>query len=401
MTFSPDWPSELNISNFSPPARLGWRAERIELLQKVSAACRLFRHGLTAAAALNLARATYAMANFGAVAVCSWQETLAFVGPAQDSELPHLERICPAFQLCLETGKHQTCRREPAAALLSNCWRTPFEEVADDPTTLRWLVTIPLANEVEVLGALVVYANDMFPLTASALELARWVSWEANMNLELGRLHSSAGQVAAAELKALRAQISPHFLFNTLNSVAALIRVDADQARELIVDFADFFRRTLKPHGEFVTLSEELDYIAHYVRFETVRFGPALSVEYELAPETETVLLPLLTVQPLVENAIQHGIAQKIGGGHILIKTRTVTDGDVEISVEDNGIGIEAESLTRIKRSQASSSGLGLALHNINERLQKIYGSDYQLTIESQLGLGTKISFRIPRLKPL
>jgi two-component system LytT family sensor kinase len=130
-----------------------------------------------------------------------------------------------------------------------------------------------------------------------------------------------------------------------------------------------------------------------------VRFGPALSVEYELAPETETVLLPLLTVQPLVENAIQHGLAQKIGGGRILIKTRTVTDGDVEISVEDNGVGIGPESLTHLKRNQTSSSGLGLALHNINERLQKIYGPDYQLTIKSQLGIGTEISFRIPRLK--
>ena len=90
-----DWPPELNISSFTPPRRLGWKLERVELLQKVSAACRLFRQGLTPAAALNLARAVYAMSNFAAVAVCNWQETLAFVGPSQDGEPPHIDRICP------------------------------------------------------------------------------------------------------------------------------------------------------------------------------------------------------------------------------------------------------------------------------------------------------------------
>lgn len=396
-----NWPAELNISSFSPPLRPGWRVDTVELLQKISAACRLFREGLTPAAALNLARSVYASANFAAVAVCNWQETLAFVGPSQDGEPPHIDRVCPSVQLCLETGKFQTCRREPEALLLSQCWPTPLEEVEEADTTPLWLVVVPLANEAETVGALTVYASDLFPLTAAQIELARWVGVEATANLELGRLRGSAGQLAEAELKALRAQMSPHFLFNTLNSIAALVRVDAEQARELIVDFANFFRRTLKHHGQFVTLAEELDYVAHYVRFETVRFGDQLAVSYDLAPKTELVLLPILTIQPLVENAIEHGVAKKIGGGQVWIKTRTVSDGDVEITVEDNGAGISPETLVRITAGNTPGKGLGMALSNINERLQKIFGPDYQLKIESDVEAGTKVSFRVPRIKKI
>lgn len=399
MSFLGEWPPELNISSFAPPPRPGWRIETAELLQKVNNACRLLRDGLTPAAALNVARAVYATANFAAVAVCNWQETLAFVGPSQDGEPPHIDRVCPAVQLCLQSGKFQTCRREPQVSLLSNCWQTPLEELRDDSTALHWLIAVPLANDEEVVGSLTVYASEMFPLSAAQIELARWVGQLANANLEVARLRGSAGQLAAAELKALRAQISPHFLFNTLNSIAALVRLDAEQARELVVDFADFFRRTLKHHGEFVTLAEELDYVQHYVRFEKVRFGSNLQISYDLAPQTESVLLPVLTVQPLVENAIQHGIGRKVGGGTVQVTTRSVRNGDVEIIVEDNGIGIAAETLARIREGKKVNDGLGLALNNINERLQKIFGSEYELQIESQLDVGTKISFRVPRIK--
>jgi two-component system LytT family sensor kinase len=393
-----EWPPELNISSFIPPPRPGWRKETIELLQKISAACRLFRDGLTPAAALNLARAVYAAANLSAVGVGNWQTTLAFVGPALEGEPPHHDRVCPAVQLCLETGKLQTCRRANETSILSNCWMQPPAE--DDANTPNWLVATPLQNDEEVIGVLTVYGSELYPLSAAEIELARWVTLEANANLELGRLQGSAGQLAEAELKALRAQISPHFLFNTLNTIAALVRLDPEQAREMIVVFANFFRRTLKHHGEFVTLAEELDYVQHYVRFEQIRFGKALRVTYDIAPGTETLLLPVLTVQPLVENAINHGLGPKIGGGQVHIKTRTVEDGDVLITVEDDGVGIPPEMLAKLfKPKMGSSAGLGMALFNIKDRLQKLFGSDYELKVESRLESGTKVSFRVPRLR--
>jgi two-component system LytT family sensor kinase len=393
-----EWPPELNISSFIPPPRPGWRKQRVELLQKISTACRLFHDGLTPAAALNLARSVYAAANFSAVGVGNWQITLAFVGPALDGEPPHQDRLCSAVQRCLETGKSQTCHRLTETDDLNKCWLQP--PVEDDETTPDLLVAMPLENEEEVMGVLTVYGSKLFPLSHSEIELARWATWEAGAYLELGRLKGSAGQLAEAELKALRAQISPHFLFNTLNTIAALVRIDADEAREVIVDFANFFRRTLKHHGEFVTLAEELDYVQHYVRFEQVRFGKALNVDYEIAPGTETVLLPVLTLQPLVENAINHGLGPKIGGGTVKIKTCAVEDGDVLITIEDDGVGMTQEMLRKLFKPKTSSGkGLGMALTNIRDRLQKLFGEDYELSIESNLNKGTKISFRVPRLR--
>ncbi|HEX2909498.1 MAG TPA: histidine kinase [Chloroflexia bacterium] len=395
MSNLPDWPPELNISSFFPPPRTVWKSDEIEALQKISAVCRLFRKGLTPAAALNLARTLYASANLAGVTVSNWQTTLAFVGPSPDGEPPHADRLCPAVQLCLDSGKVQTCRSHNEDNLLNPCWR----DLEDDETNLHSLVAIPLENEEEVIGVMEVYGSRLHPLSPVDIDLSRWVSTEASANLEIGRLRGSARQLAEAELKALRAQISPHFLFNTLNSIAALVRLDADQARELIVDFASFFRRTLKHHGEFVTLAEELDYVKHYVRFEQVRFGKHLEVEYDVAPGTEGVVLPVLTLQPLVENAINHGIAPKIGGGKVVIKT-VAMDGDVLVSVSDNGLGIEPELLPRLFSEKTSKSkGLGMALPNIRERLQKIFGEDYQLKVESEPGKGTTVSFLVPRLR--
>ncbi len=392
-----EWPPELNISSFIPPPRLGWKRERVELLQKISAASRLFREGLTPAAALNLARSVYASANFSAVGVGNWQSTLSFVGPAIEGESPHNDRVCEAVQLCLESGKLQTCSRNAENTELKKCWVVPSEE---EDITPSLLIATPLENDEEVIGVLTVYGSKRFTLGNAEIELARWVTLEANSNLELGRLRGSAGQLAEAELKALRAQISPHFLFNTLNTIAAMVRIDAEQARELIVDFANFFRRTLKQHGEFVTLAEELDYVKHYVRFEQVRFGKALAVSYKIAPGTDTLLLPVLTLQPLVENAINHGIGPKIGGGQVQIKTKTVENGDVLITVEDDGIGMSAENLANLFKPKTSTGkGLGMALANIRERLQKIFGDDYELKVESAPDKGTRITFRIPRLR--
>jgi LytS/YehU family sensor histidine kinase len=398
---SSKWPPERNITSFSPPPRFTWKVAEVEALQKIGATCRLFRNGLTPSAALNLVRTVYAAVNVGGVAVSNWQTTLAFVGPSYDGEPPHTDRVCNAVQTCLETGKLQTCRSDNNSKHLNTCWR-PWDE--DAATNLNWLVVVPLENEEIVVGAMVVYASRQYPLSTADIELVSWIATQVNSQLEIGRLRGSAGQLAEAELKALRAQISPHFLFNTLNSIAALVRIDADQARELIVDFAAFFRRTLKQHGEFVTLSEEMDYVEHYVRFEQVRFGSQLAVEYDIAPDTENVVLPILTVQPLVENAINHGLSPKIGGGTVRIKTKSVAYGDVLVMVSDDGVGIDPEVLQRLHPTEMyneslKSKGLGMALANIRERLQKLFGEDYQLKIESEPGKGTTVSFLVPRLR--
>jgi LytS/YehU family sensor histidine kinase len=391
-----DWPPELNNPYYTS-LRPGWRLETIQLIEKLQSTCRQLQNGLIPSSATALAQNLYASANYAAVSINNRHTTLSFVGPTFEGEMPHQERFCPSVRLCLETGKLQTCRHVAEESQLSNCWATPPRD-ADDALVPHWLIALPLENEIEVLGALIIYGSEAFPLQNSDVELARLVVQEANNNLEMVRLKGSAGQLAEAELKALRAQISPHFLFNTLNSIAALVRLDAERSRELIVDFADFFRRTLKHHGEFVPLAEELDYVAHYLRFEQVRFGKNLKVRYDITPGTESVVVPVLTVQPLVENAVVHGLAPKIGGGTIKIRTSTVDYGDVLVEVSDNGMGMESNELERVLKPERST-GLGMALSNIHLRLQKLFGPEYGIELQSKPNKGTTVSFRVPRLK--
>jgi two-component system LytT family sensor kinase len=358
-----------------------WQSSQVDTLQRMLDIARLFQDGLTPATALNFARTIYSNLRVLAVGVYDRQTCLAFIG----SEPQSCAGNCPALQQTFETGTPQTCKQVTA------CWQ-------EGKVPADSLLTIALQDGEQAVGVLVLYNSADVPLKPADLELARLVAGEVTLNLQLARLKGSAGQLAEAELRALRAQISPHFLFNTLNSIAAMVRIDAEGARELIVEFANFFRRTLKhPHGEFVTLAEELDYVNHYLNFEKVRFGNNLKVKIDIAPGVENVVIPVLTVQPLVENAVQHGINPKIGGGTVKIKASYLSFGEVLIEVSDDGMGMDLATKGRIPRQSRQNDGLGMALGNIEQRLQRLFGSEYTLGVESAPGVGTKVSFRVPR----
>jgi LytS/YehU family sensor histidine kinase len=357
----------------------------VATLQRMLEIARLFQVGLTPVTALSLARTIYSNLHLKAVGVSNDQKYLAFVAAETEATAPKCLATCPAMRQCLETGKVQTCK-------MSETCRQEPNFPADR------LLAIPLRDDENILGALVLFNSAEVPLKPADLELARLVAGEVNLNLQIGRLKGSAGQLAEAELRALRAQISPHFLFNTLNSIAAMVRIDAEGARELIVEFANFFRRTLKhPHGEFVSLAEELDYVNHYLNFEKVRFGNNLKIKIEITPGVESVVIPILTIQPLVENAVHHGISPKIGGGTVRIKAGYLSFGEVLIEVSDDGVGMDLASTGRVPRQSRQSDGLGMALANIEQRLQRLFGSEYTLSVESAPGVGTKVSFRVPR----
>jgi signal transduction histidine kinase len=194
--------------------------------------------------------------------------------------------------------------------------------------------------------------------------------------------------LAQAELKALRAQIDPHFFFNSLNSVTALIHRNPPAAEALLADLADLFRHAFKPSREFVALEEELHLVETYLKVEQVRLGDKLQFRKSVAPEALAIRVPALTIQPLVENAVRHGVS---GGGSITL-TAALTEDCLEVIVADNGSGI-APSLLR----QIFSRGVGLS--NVNERLLGLYGEQSRLRVNSQSGRGTTVSFSIPLAK--
>ena len=204
------------------------------------------------------------------------------------------------------------------------------------------------------------------------------------------RLQEQEKLLLAAKIEALKSQINPHFLFNTLASISSLIRSQPDTARTLIIKLSGLLRRLMRSHQHFVTLREELESIDEYLDIEVARFGPKLRVRKDIGPDTISVVVPSMILQPLVENSIKHGLSRKVGHGLIVIRSRR-QHGRVSIEVEDDGMGFLVERL-----EAPMASGIGLA--NVRERLRVIYGATYQLTLTSEPGRGTTARIEVPEL---
>src|SRR5438067_2522352 len=226
-------------------------------------------------------------------------------------------------------------------------------------------------------------------LLATVLCVATPIKIWNNARIE-HRLQEQEKLLLAAKIEALANQINPHFLFNTLTSISSLIRTQPDTARMLITKLSGLLRRLMRSTDHFVTLREELESIDEYLDIEVVRFGPQLKVVKEIAAETLDIIVPSMLLQPLVENSIKHGLARKVGGGRITIRTR-VRDGHTIIEVHDDGLGMTEERLVH-------ALGDGIGLSNVDERLRVIYGANYHLKLTSVPGEGTCVSLAIPEL---
>jgi len=194
-----------------------------------------------------------------------------------------------------------------------------------------------------------------------------------------------------ARLDALQRQINPHFLFNTLNSIAALVRSRPELAREMTVKLANIFRALLKDHGSFVPLREELRFTDDYLDIEVVRFGAEkLRVEKEIDPATLEIPVPHILLQPLIENSIKHGLEPRIHGGTVTLRSRI--DGErLRIEVADDGVGMVERPPSRLR-----SSGAGIGIKNVRERLDVLYGDKARFDVVSNPGRGTLVIIEIP-----
>ena len=223
---------------------------------------------------------------------------------------------------------------------------------------------------------------------AIAIPLKVWNNTRIEMKLEV-----QERLLLQARMEALQNQINPHFLFNTLNSVSSLVRFDPDSARELIVKLANILRRLLRKTDAFVQLREELEFIDDYLDIEVVRFGrDKLRVQKELEPASLEVLVPSMLLQPLVENSIKHGLAPKIDGGEICIRSR-MRDGLLVVEVQDDGVGMGAAQMLE-PPTGVGGSGIGMA--NVAERLRVLYGDTARMTVDSRDGHGTLVRLQFP-----
>jgi len=232
-------------------------------------------------------------------------------------------------------------------------------------------------------GAWLVVAVYATTLLAVMLPLKIWNSKRYEMKLELQQL-----SLNEARLAALSRQINPHFLFNTLNSVASLIRQNPEQARQVVYKLSNILRRLLRRQENLTPLREELSFIDDYLAIEMVRFGDKLRFVREIDPATSDLLVPSMLLQPLVENSIRHGLSSKVDGGTIRVRSR-LQDGRLQILVEDDGVGIPEAKLAHLFEQ-------GIGVSNVNERLKVLYGDEYKMWIDSRPGEGTSTGIEIP-----
>jgi two-component system, LytTR family, sensor kinase len=216
-----------------------------------------------------------------------------------------------------------------------------------------------------------------------------------NARIEM-KLEEQEKLLLEARMDALQSQINPHFLFNTLNSISSLVRFDPDRARELILKLSKILRRLLGKHDEFVQLRDEIEFVDDYLEIEVVRFGrDKLRVYKHLDPDTLDVVVPSILLQPLVENSIKHGLAPKVDGGSITIRSR-LQEGKLVIQVEDDGVGMSAPPAIA---AQTMASGRGIGMINVAERLHVLFGDEGKMIVQSRDGQGTLVMLELPVLQ--
>ncbi|MFH9428316.1 sensor histidine kinase [Streptomyces sp. NPDC017615] len=344
-------------------------------LHTASLAAPPLRAGLNPDTARKAARRLRPLLGTGALALTDEESVLAWDGAGDH----HRAQIAERLPAVVRGGRTQSVELA--------CGH------ADCP--VRRGVLAPLTVDGRVTGVLAAFGDgESGVLLRAAEEVARWVS----VQLELVDLDRARSSVIEAEIRALRAQISPHFIYNSLASIASFVRTDPERARELLLEFADFTRYSFRRGGDFTTLAEELRSIEQYLELARARFGRRLAVTLRIAPEVLPVTLPFLCLQPLVENALKHGLEESAERGRITIIAEDEGT-EARVVIEDNGIGMEPDRLRALLRGTAGPD-TGIGLSNVDRRLRQVYGDPYGLVIETGVGAGTKITVRVPKFRP-
>jgi two-component system LytT family sensor kinase len=266
--------------------------------------------------------------------------------------------------------------------------------ISSDPTCpLRSAVLAPLVVQGKRAGTLIAFYRAVGRPTHSELRVVQEAASLVSAQVELSVVAEQEHKLAQAELRALRAQISPHFIYNALAAVAGDIHDRPDEARELLIDFAQFTRYLFRDGRSYVTLAEEIEHVERYLRLEQARFRD-LTVSVDIPEEVQGAVVPAMSIQPLVENAVRHGVERRAGSGRVSIRAR-LSGRDVELRVSDDGAGIEPERVPAV----LAGAGGGIGVSNVDARLRATFGERYALRIESELGSGTTAVMTVPNLQ--
>ncbi len=342
------------------------------------------RNGLTTHSAKVVCQILHNEMNTRAVAMTNLSDILAHVGLGHDhhrSESPIQTEITVE---AIKKGEIVVANQESIHCREKGC-------------PLGAAVIAPLKQRGETIGTLKFYFRSEKEITPVTIELITGLSSLLGNQLELADADKSYQLAREAEIKALQAQISPHFLFNTLNTILSLVRVDPGKARKLLVSLSHFLRQNLSVTTQSVTtLEQELRHVKAYLAIEEARFEDKLKVIYDIEEGALLETIPPLTLQPIVENAIKHGMKDTERDGIVKISIHKQYQ-TTYVKVEDNGIGMSNDRAKQICKSPIlSETGNGVALYNVNRRLTIMYGDRSRLQIKSESNKGTEIGFSVP-----
>lgn len=338
------------------------------------------RRGLDSETAQEVCRLALQETEAAAVAITDTERVLGFAGIGEDHHAVGGPIMTRATRESIEENEHRILgSREDIGCPKKDC-------------LLRAAIVVPLEVRDEPVGTLKFYYTTPRLLNETQVTMVEGLARLLSTQLELSELERQTELACRMELKALQAQINPHFLFNTINTIAMLIRTDPGTARELLREFASFYRRMLEDNEGLIPLGTEIDYALTYLRFEQARFGERLRVEQSFDQAVLGVAVPAFILQPLVENSVQHGtrpdgpLTIRLSGERI---GRTVT-----VHVADDGAGITEADLPRVLEA-GFGKGLGIALKNVDDRLKGHFAPGSGLSVASVRGQGTTVTMTI------
>lgn len=339
-----------------------------------------------------------------AVALTDTKVVLAYVGEQATEYPPGSPNTEPTLEV-LRSGRMETFSSRSAQRIK----REGFPRVeggVDEGEGYPVGVIVPLIVSDKPVGTLKLYYRNGQQIDRTQLTIARGLATLLSAQLSSHELDRQAELTARAEVKALQAQINPHFLFNTLNTIAAFTRTDPTKARDLLREFAVFYRRTLESSESesLIPLEQELEQTRRYLTIERARFGEERIIENEYLEEgMNEIMVPPFLVQPIVENAVRHAMRDE---GPLCIDIHATVDGnDVLVAIADDGLGMNDEVAERLlaqtqPTAHGDEEGTGIALRNVAERIERFYGVGSGVEIMSSLGEGTVVTLRLADAAP-
>ncbi len=330
--------------------------------------------GFNRETARDIAQIIHQETDVGAVAITDTEKVLAFVGDGSDHHLPGSPISSDLTRKAIEEN----------TVIFADGLQERYVCTLSDACALNSVLVVPLKADNDVVGTIKLYELRKKRFLNMNKSLGEGIAALLSNQILLSRYQEQKSLLLRSELKLLQAQVNPHFLFNCLNTIIAIVRKDSDRARELLIHLSNYFRKNLKRSSDFSTLEEELDHVNSYLKIEKARFEDRLAVEMEIDPSLLGLKIPTFTLQPLIENAIKHGISNMLEQGVTRIRAFRVQE-EALIEIEDNAGNFNLAGV---------EDGLGIKI--VDKRIKHLFGSGFGTEVKCIPQEMTRITIRVP-----